>query len=190
MDDNEKKRLTSTVGTKGNVRYITITDNVPEHWDALISIAKSTYQWYAYIFHDKDETEKHIHLLCYDKGGTTLKSHCDRFSSVVPSNFVLKVFNPRAMARYLIHKDNLEKFQYSPELVFTNSKDKFSTFLLEIETDVKQQYHDYVAVLRGELSVDDFMEKYRAEFASSPFYHRCNLFHKLASSSPPISHHV
>lgn len=180
MDESDKKRLLSKTNVRGNVRYITITDNQPEHWDSLISIAKTNYTWYAYIYHDKDETDKHIHLLCYDKSGTSLKSHCERFSTVVPSNMVCKVYNPRAMARYLVHRDNPEKFQYSPDLVVSCSKDKFFSFLLDRESsDVLACYRDYVAVKSGSLTVDDFIEKYRGDFAKMPLYHKINVFNKL-----------
>ena len=136
QDDLLEKHITTKHGVKGNVRYITISDNVPEHWDSIIDIGKSNYQWYAYIFHDKDkDTEKHLHILLYDEGGTTLKSHCARFASVVPSNFICKVISPRSMARYLIHRDSPEKFQYDEKLVFTNSLDKYRSFLLEVQSD-------------------------------------------------------
>lgn len=180
MDDIDKKRLISHVGVRGNVRYITITDNVPDHWESLISIAKTNYSWWAYIYHDKDDTDKHLHLLCYDKGGTSLKAHCARFSSVVESNFVCKVYNPRAMARYLIHKDNPEKYQYDIKLVETNSKDRLMSFFVEQDSDVLQQYHDYCDVVNGLMSPEEFFEKYRGDLNSTPFHHRCSLFHKLS----------
>ena len=131
MDDNDKKRLTTRTGVRGNVRYITITDNIEEHWNDIISIGKSSYSWWAYIFHDHDDTDKHIHILLYDEGGTNLSSHCNRFSSVLPSNFILKVWSPRAMARYLVHKDNPEKYQYNIDDIQTNSKDKLLSFFFE-----------------------------------------------------------
>lgn len=179
MDESEKKKLLTRSGVKGNVRYITITDNIPEHWDSLISIAKTHYQWWAYIYHDKDNTDKHIHLLCYDKGGTSLKSHCDRFSSVVPSHFVEKVWNGRAMARYLIHKDDPQKHQYQVSEVFTSSKDKFASFLLDENKDVIAEYKDFISVLDGSMSVTDFLDKYRGEFSSMPFHHKLNTFYKI-----------
>lgn len=180
MDDADKKRLISKVGVKGNVRYITVTDNVPEHWDSIIAIAKSNYSWWAYVYHDKDDTDKHLHIMCYDKGGTSLKAHCARFSSVIPSNFVCKVYNPRAMARYLIHKDNPEKHQYQMSEIFTNSKDKLCGFFVEINSDIVEQYNDYVSVLNGFMKPLEFFEKYRGQLNETPFHHRCGLFHRLS----------
>ena len=179
MDDKELSKLTTRSNIKGNVRYITITDNVPSHWPDLISIVKSSYSWYAFIFHNKDNTDEHIHILAYDEGGTSLKSHCKRFETVIPSNFVLKVYNPRAMARYLIHKDSPEKYQYSPESVQTNSKDKYFGFLKELNSDCKNEFEDYKRVRIGMLSIEDFLEKYRGEFSSMPFYQKMNVYSKL-----------
>lgn len=179
MDESEKKRLTSNVGVKGNVRYITITDNIEEHWDSLIDIAKSSYSWYAYIFHDKDDTSKHLHLLCYDEGGTNLKSHCNRFDSVVPSSFVLKVFSPRAMARYLIHKDSPNKHQYSPADVHTNGLDKYMCFLRDSNSDCVQEFEDFKRVRCGSMSINEFLDKYRGEFSSMPFHHKLSTFARL-----------
>lgn len=179
MDEQDKQRLTTTTGIKGNVRYITITDNKPEHWDDIIRIARENYHWFAYIFHDRDNTEKHLHILCYDKGGTSLKAHCDRFSSVIPSHMVCKVWNPRAMARYLIHKDNPEKAQYSVENVSTNNLDKFMGFLDDDTRDVLQEFKDFQAVRRGKMTTVEFLEKYRGQMAGLPFQSKISVYHKI-----------
>lgn len=183
MDEQDKKRLITTTGTRGNVRYITITDNQQEHWDDIISIAKSQYTWYAYIYHDKDDAAKHLHILCYDKGGTSLKSHCARFGSVVPSHMVCKVYNPRAMARYLVHKDNNDKFQYDPDEVKTSSKDKYYSFLLDDNKDVVSEYSDYISLITGKITLTEFLEKYRGEFSHMPFFQKISLFSKLRSDT-------
>lgn len=179
MDAKDKKRLTTTTGVRGNVRYITITDNKPEHWDEIIQIGKSCYTWYAYIFHDQDDTDTHLHILLYDEGGTNLNSHAKRFSSVVPSNFIEKVWSPRAMARYLIHKDNPEKHQYNIDAITTNSKDKLLSFFKENNSDCVDEYKDYCMVRQGQMSIEEFLDKYRGEFASMPFYHKLNIYSKL-----------
>ena len=179
MDDKDRSRLTTTSGVRGNVRYITITDNMPEHWDEIIQIGKSCYTWWAYIFHDSDDTDKHLHILLYDEGGTNLSSHAKRFSSVLPSNFIEKVWSPRAMARYLIHKDNPEKFQYELDSVETNSKDKLYSFFKENTGNCTSEYQDYIAVKQGMMTVEEFLDKYRGEFATMPFYQKMNVYSKL-----------
>lgn len=182
MNEEEQKRLLTRSGVKGNVRYITITDNIPEHWDLLIAIAKTYYQWWAYIYHDKDDTDKHIHLLCYDKAGTTLKVHCERFSSVIPSNLVCKVWSGRAMARYLIHKDDSQKHQYLASEVITSSRDKFEGFLLDENRDLLQLYKDYSLVSHGHMTVEQFLEKYRGELSGVPFPQLLGVINKLSGA--------
>lgn len=180
MEEKEKERLTTRVGVKGNVRYITITDNIPEHWEDLITIVKSSYSWYAYIYHDCDkDTDKHIHLLAYDEGGTSLKAHCARFSSVIPSNFVLKVWNPRSMARYLIHKDSPNKYQYNYSDIVTNGKDKLASFFRDIDSDVVELYRDFCNVQEGKMSISAFLDKYRGDMSSIPFHHKIGVISRL-----------
>ena len=182
MDDLQALKLTNRVGIKGNVRCITITDNVPSHWDSLLDIAKKHYDFYAYIYHDKDSgVEKHLHLLCIDSGGTTLKSHAQRFADVVPSNFIEKVRSPRAMARYLIHLDQPEKFQYNPSEVITNQPDRLSKFLCSRTYDIVSEYNDFLELYRGNITVSDFLDKYRSEFATMPFYQKQSLFLKIVT---------
>lgn len=179
MDDIDRQRLTTRTGVRGNVRYITITDNVPEHWSSILSIAKSSYTWWAYIYHDQDDTQKHLHILLYDEGGTNLKSHCNRFSSVLPSNFILKVWSPRAMARYLIHKDSPNKYQYDYSLIQTNGKDKLASFFKEDSSDIVELYNDYKKVENGSMTVSSFLDKYRGELSSIPFHHKLGVITKL-----------
>ena len=181
MDDKEKKRLTSNVGVKGNVRYITITDNIAEHFQPLLSITKSSYTWYAYIYHEHDDTDKHIHILAYDEGGTSLKAHCKRFESVIPPNFVLKVFSPRAMARYLIHKDSPEKYQYDYNDIITNGKDKLASFFREDSGDIVELYNDFCKVQENKMPISEFLDKYRGDLAQIPFHHKIGVMSKLRS---------
>lgn len=189
MDEKSKKRLISRSNIKkGNVRCITITDNIPEHWDNLITIAKSYYDFWAYIYHDRDTDRdnhiigKHLHLLCFDKGGTTLKSHCGRFEGVVHPNFVEKVRAPRAMARYLIHLDDPEKFQYSRDDVITNHKDRYASYLCNHDADIVIQFQDFLKLIDGKITIYDYLDKYRGEFATMPFYQKQAFFHKISTS--------
>lgn len=182
MDEQDKKRLVTKTGVRGNVRYITISDNIPEHWPEIIQVAKSSYSWWAYIYHDSDNTSKHLHILLYDEGGTSLKAHCSRFASVISDNMIEKVWSPRAMARYLIHKDNPEKHQYDIDSIVTNSKDKLLSFFRESNSDCVSEYKDFCLVRQGQMTIEDFLEKYRGEFASMPFYHKLNIYSKLRHS--------
>lgn len=173
--------FTSTKKRGSNIRYITIADNIPEHWDRLIDIARTSYNWYAYIFHDGDSetANRHIHLLCFDRGGTTLKSHCSRFEEVIPSNFVNIVVSPRAMARYLIHLDDSDKQQFSASDVITSSMDKYLDLIRDGASDSLDLWHDFVKLRTGALTPDDFIDKYRGELCSMPMYQRFSMYTKI-----------
>lgn len=171
---------------KGNVRYITISDNIPEHWDSIISILKSNYDFWAYIYHYADKNKdgslvpKHLHILAYDMAGTTLKAHCERFSGVVPPNFVCKVKSPRAMARYLIHKDNKEKHQYDIDDVITSDKDKYLLWLNGCDSaNSLDEYRDFILVKQGKMSSEEYIAKYQFEFAKMTLYQKISTYDKL-----------
>ena len=186
--EHDLLKLITGSNTKGNVRYITISDNCSEHWPSLLSIVKSNYDFYAYIYHDADKNEdgslvpKHLHILAYDMSGTTLKAHCERFSSVIPPNFICKVKSPRAMARYLIHKDNKEKHQYAIDDVQTSDKDKYLLWVNGNDvSNSLDEYHDFLLVKQGKMSIDEYIQKYQFEFARLNFYQKNSLYHKLSN---------
>lgn len=182
MNDKEKALLTTTSGTRSNnCRYITISDNVPEHWDDLIRVAQSSYNSFWYIRHDKDsDTLPHLHLVCFDKAGTSLKAHCERFSSIVPSNMVCKVKAPRAMLRYLIHKDQPEKFQYDKGLVQTNHPSYFASAIDDIQVSAK--FDDFVKLTRKEITPSEYIERYKYEINSLNFYQQQSVYKNIFQS--------
>ena len=109
------------------LRYITVTDNDPANWEKIIKVAKSSYKFYWYVYHDKDKNEdgsikkKHLHLVCYDSSPATIKKAVENFKDATLPNLVEGCRNGRAMLRYLIHLDDSDKFQYSPTEVITNN---------------------------------------------------------------------
>lgn len=177
MDTQEHQRLHYTTNNKslrGNVKCIDITDNVPEHWESLISLAKIYYSRYAYIYHVSDIQKKHIHLVCYDKGGTTLKCHCQRFSSVLPSNFIERTKSPRSMLRYLTHIDFKDKEQYSVSDIITNDE-AWVMNAYDDKPDNIALFEDWEAIRTGKMKASDFIKKYSTQFYSMPFYQQIRL---------------
>lgn len=175
--------FSSTKKSKGNIRYITLSDNNPEHFDSLIRIARS-YNFYAGIIHDKDidddgnPKKPHLHLVCYDKGGTTLKAHCERFSSVLPSNFICKVIAPKGAVRYLTHIDYPSKAQYKDSDIITNNM-SFYKKCVECSPDSRSEFGDMKLVCQGKMSMDEFVEKYADEIGGMNFYQRISIYEKL-----------
>ena len=82
---------------------------------------------HAYIVHDKDVNEEtgelkkaHTHVVIMYGGRRTLTSVQNEFKKWGLEPRFVQTCNERAMLRYLIHKDNLEKYQYSREEIITN----------------------------------------------------------------------
>lgn len=179
MDDKEKELLTTNVGVKGNVHHITIADFNLDHFDALMDVVEKMYDFWAYIIHDKDEgVEPHVHLLCSNRAGQNLKTHQEFFKDILPANFICKVKNQRAMAKYMIHKGYNHKFQYDPAEVFSNDKGKYIS-LLQVVSPSDNVFDDYRKVLQHQMKFKDFIVKYNYEFASMPFYQKLALYDRI-----------
>lgn len=188
-DSQEMRGCITPVRRKGNIRAITITDNVPEHFPLLIQITKDSYDFYAYIIHDSDDgVEPHIHILATCKGGTTLKAHCERYSSVIPSNFVCIVTSIPAMAKYLIHKNRPEKHQYDVSAVITNSKEHYMKLVSDGPSDSKVVWQALCDLKFGSITPDDFIDRFSADLASMPFYQKYMLLNKIHETYGGANH--
>lgn len=169
-----------------NVRYIHITDNIPENWENIIRIAKKNYFWYAYIYHDSDINEdgtkkkKHLHLVAMEKGGTTIQAHCRRFEGVCLPNCIEAVKCARGMVRYLIHKDDEDKFQYSLDDIVTSNRTQLLGYFQESCDDL-QLLQDYELLRTAKISVSDFLKKYQGQLTNLNFYQKCQLFKNLTT---------
>lgn len=179
LTEKETDLLTTHVGVKGNVRAITIADFNLDHLSPVLDVVERMYDFWAYIIHDKDtDTEPHYHLLAIQKGGTTLANHISFFADILPANFILKVKNPRACAKYMIHKGWNTKYQYLADEVFSSDKGRYIS-MLDSYTNSNCLWSDYRAVRAGRLKIEDFISRYQAEFACMPFYQKMQLFAKL-----------
>lgn len=74
-----------------------------------------------------DKKKSHYHIIVHSSSNCVLHNAARKFG--VESNYVEKVGNLRKLVRYLIHIDNPEKHQYSPDEVITNNTEKFEEFL-------------------------------------------------------------
>ena len=81
---------------------------------------------FCWVYHDKDtdlddmeeerkEKKAHYHVLM-DYGNTTTVRYWKKLIRGIPANDYFELTaSPRGYYRYLIHEDNLDKFQYSPD---------------------------------------------------------------------------
>ena len=85
------------------------------------------------IWKPNELKKPHIHIVVHNSSNCIKKNAVRKFG--VAENYVRKVGNLKQMVRYLIHKDNPEKFQYTEDQIITNATDKLESFLKE-EMDV------------------------------------------------------
>jgi len=101
-----------------NWTFIVYPESAPENWIEILSDEQVPFA--ISPLHDKDvnadgEVKKpHWHVMLMFKGNKSLgqiKKITDKFNSPAPQ----KVNSTKAMARYLVHLDNPEKYQYHKE---------------------------------------------------------------------------
>lgn len=129
------------------------------------------FPFYAYIIHDKDEGKGlHIHFVLTCAGSRTIKSIGDTLDCDYQDIQISR--RPRGCIRYLTHIDNREKYQYSREEITCNNSDRLNYFFDSLTHSISDIYQDLKNVKLGFISSDDFIEKYKSEFANLPFYQK------------------
>lgn len=114
--------------------FIVYPESAPENWRDILD--ETHLRWIESPLHDKDvngdgEIKKaHWHILLSYDGPVTLKA-VEKISSQLNCPEPRKVGSGKGLVRYMIHKDNPEKFQYSiDEIVAHNGADVASYFEL------------------------------------------------------------
>lgn len=100
-----------------------------------------SYKKWAYIKHDKDlnsddvSKKLHIHFLLHLENAMTIKALSNKIG--VPINYIQNVRNERSCVRYLIHKDDEDKFQYNlSEIKCSGSYERYVNKCFDdLETD-------------------------------------------------------
>lgn len=106
----------------------------------ILSDYKGVHEIYA-IYHDKDTTNlPHWHFLILCQNPRNFSTISKIFN--VEQNFVEKVVNKRKMLRYLIHLDNPEKEQYSPDDVLSNTDTPYNKIVFSMDISNKQLFEE------------------------------------------------
>ena len=204
FSDSEKKDLGITTldkesnpkQSKKKVRCITFSLNNPVQIEYAIKMMESEFNTkemkYLYILHDKDEGEDglidtHLHAIVW---GTPRRfvDWADLFSipddevNAIPPHMICRVMRPRSMARYLIHKDNPEKHQYSPDEVCGSNKglEFFKTSLLDVDSiDLDSEVEDFSALRFGKMTPTEYLRKYRVFYAGDSFSNRIRMYNSI-----------
>lgn len=136
--------------------------------------------FYAYIVHDNDGTDDHIHYILNVAGSRSIKS-IGQMLDVNPQ-YIQVCKRVKGYARYLLHLDDPEKHQYRAEQVFCNDLDRYYGLINNTSTNVSDLFDDYEKVVNGYLSSYEFIAKYRQEFAKLNFYQKIKVFDSLRNT--------
>lgn len=101
-------------------RFAIVTYNEEKDIQLLIQNAFK----YAYIIHDKDKTDVHIHILTSFKGNKSYNA-VKKLISGNHNTFVQELIDPQAAYIYLTHEDSPDKALYNEDDIKTNDRDYF-----------------------------------------------------------------
>lgn len=99
-----------------------------ENFKEILQDLKGNFKNYAYIKHipESDEKKEHIHFILSLDNPRTIKSLSQRVE--VPENLIQRVKSLRGACRYLIHKDDEDKYQYDLDQVIVSNSFKSTYF--------------------------------------------------------------
>lgn len=155
-----------------------VTRDENDMFNIIANISEANF--YAYIVHDNDGTSDHIHYVLNVAGSRAIKSIGEMLD--VNPQYIQVCKRPKGYCRYLLHKDDPDKFQYKVENVFTSDLDRYLGYITENSTNVCELFDDYQKVVYGRISTYEFIEKYRSEFAKMNFYQKIKVFDSLRDS--------
>lgn len=120
----------------------------------------SSAKW-AYICHDKDKSAEHKHyhyVLIFDSPRS--------FASIandleIPVTMLQKVYSKKGILDYLTHENDPNKYHYSPSEITANF-DVVEEKKDNSDFDPFQEYQDYWAFKRGEMSSREWFAKYQS----------------------------
>lgn len=107
-------------------------DTTSYNFKETLRIIKSQKKW-AYIKHmpESNEKKEHYHVILSFENAKSKKTLSNQIN--VPENFIDEVKSFRTICRYLIHKDDEDKFQYSLDQVIVSNA---------FEREFKKQFDD------------------------------------------------
>lgn len=99
-----------------------------ENYKNILNDIKGNFKNYAYIKHIPEEEEKkeHVHLILSVDNPRAISGLAKRLD--VPANLIQRIKGLRGSCRYLVHKDNEEKYQYNLDQVVVSNSFKQTFF--------------------------------------------------------------
>lgn len=123
-----------------------------QNFNNILNDIKGNFKNYAYIKHIPEEKEKkeHIHLILSLDNPRTIESLSKRLE--IPKHLIENIKSLRGACRYLIHKDNEDKFQYDlSQVIVSNSfkKTYYKSFDdLESDDEILENIYNYIHSLK------------------------------------------
>lgn len=143
-------------------------------FDEVLRIIKSQKKW-AYIKHfpESDEKKEHYHCILSFDNQKTQSALAKQLG--IPEMFVKPVKNMRSMCRYLIHKDDEEKYQYSLEQVKVSNlfEREFKKQFDDIETEdqIIDKIYQFILSLANKFQYPE-MQRLLIQYVNSHCYER------------------
>lgn len=164
MKKNKKIEVGESLEEQKPVRYrnfiiLLYNDTTSYDFTEVLRICKSQRKW-AYIKHipESDEKKEHYHCILSFENQKTTQALAKQLG--IPEMFVKPIKNVRSMCRYLIHKDDEEKYQYTLDQV------KVSPLF---EKEFKKQFDD----IETEEQIMDKIYKYIDSIVTEFCYSEC-----------------
>lgn len=164
--------------------YISFSINNEKQIENVIEILPD-FKFYAYIFHDKDKNDdgelkkKHLHVFIKHHP-LTLSAWSNKLG--IPENMIEIPRSYRACARYLIHADQPDKFQYDISQVVSSDIDYYKSRYFDKVVSLQEQFSDFVALRKGKMTPAEFIRKYHNEFSSVSFIQRLKGFDYITNN--------
>lgn len=118
MKNNEVGELLEEKSSKKYRHWLILLyeDTISYDFKEVLRIIKSQRKW-AYIKHypESNETKEHFHVILSFDNATKKETLSKKLG--VPANFLDEIKSFRTICRYLIHKDDEDKYQYSLDQV-------------------------------------------------------------------------
>lgn len=125
---------------------------------------------YAYILHDKDDTDAHYHYCLWFDNPRSPKSLCTYFKLGGVENLWQVMRSDKYAVAYLTHKNDKDKYQYDESQIHSN----FDLSVFD-DADNYKIFNDYKS-----LSAEDFIKKYNDSINGCNFYQKLKIFEMLA----------
>ena len=104
--------------------FFLMTYSSPEEFQTLLD--KSTH--FAYAYHDKDDNEPHYHVLVHFESARTGYA-CIKDIKSSSNTFLEEASNPVACYEYLTHKNDLDKYQYTDDIIISHNPVYWKNYL-------------------------------------------------------------